>query len=354
MTNSKKFYNLNGSKVTRRRFIATAAAATAGVALVPGCAPSDKPNSRFRRVQIGAITYSFRSMPDQSAEAILGYAVDAGLSSLELMGSPIEQYAGIPETPSAESLGILTPEQIEEAAAAAAAGERRFRVELTEDQQATLDAAQEEANAERVRWRLSPPNEKFEELRRMYNDAGVDIHIIKLGSPNWSDDDIDYAFNTARIMGAVGITFEWSDESMLRMGPFSDQHELLAGGHNHTQVGEPGFTWDTGLSFSPYNAMNLDIGHYTAGTSLDVIPIIEQYWDRIISLHLKDRKKGENGGDNLPWGEGETPIAEALNLMRTRRARFTADIELEYPIPEGSDAVAETRKCVEFCRDALG
>lgn len=332
MTNSKKLYNLNGSKVTRRHFIATTAAATAGLALVPGCAPSDKPNSRFRRVQIGCITYSFRSMPDQSAEAILGYAVEAGLSSLELMGAPIEEYAGIPEGPPRPQRGV----------------------EMSEEEQAEYNAAREAASEEQRLWRLSPPNEKFEELRQMYEDAGVGIHIIKLGSTGWSDEEIDYAFNTARIMGAKGITFEWSDESMLRMAPFADRHELLAGGHNHTQVGEPGFTYDTGLSFTPYNAINLDIGHYTAATNADVIPVIEQYWDRIISLHLKDRQKGETGGANLPWGEGETPIVEALQLMRRRRARFTADIELEYQIPEGSDAVAETKKCVEYCREALG
>jgi hypothetical protein len=26
---------------------------------------------------------------------------------------------------------------------------------------------------------------------------------------------------------------------------------------------------------------------------------------------------------------------------------------LEYPVPQGSDAVAETTKCVEFCKTAL-
>jgi len=32
-----------------------------------------KPNSKITGVQIGAITYSYRSMPDQSAEATLQY-----------------------------------------------------------------------------------------------------------------------------------------------------------------------------------------------------------------------------------------------------------------------------------------
>ena len=52
-----------------------------------------KPNSKFGGVQVGVITYSYRSMPDQSAEAILGYVVDSGINAIELMGPPAEAYA---------------------------------------------------------------------------------------------------------------------------------------------------------------------------------------------------------------------------------------------------------------------
>jgi hypothetical protein len=41
-----------------------------------------KPNSLFNGVQIGTITYSYRSMPDQSAEATLQYIVDSGISAV--------------------------------------------------------------------------------------------------------------------------------------------------------------------------------------------------------------------------------------------------------------------------------
>src|SRR5215472_8741276 len=55
-----------------------------------------KPNSLVNGVQIGTITYSYRSMPDQSAEATLKYIVDSGISAIELMGGPVESYAGAP------------------------------------------------------------------------------------------------------------------------------------------------------------------------------------------------------------------------------------------------------------------
>ena len=43
--------------------------------------------------RIGTITYSYRSMPDQSAEATLKYIVDSGISQVELMGGPVNDYA---------------------------------------------------------------------------------------------------------------------------------------------------------------------------------------------------------------------------------------------------------------------
>jgi sugar phosphate isomerase/epimerase len=81
------------------------------------------------------------------------------------------------------------------------------------------------------------------------------------------------------------------------------------------------------------------------------VPFIEKHHDRILSLHLKDRKK--NDGDNMPWGQGDTPIAEVLQLVKKNGWDIYPDIELEYEVPEGSDAVKEVQKCVEYCKRAL-
>ena len=51
---------------------------------------------------------------------------------------------------------------------------------------------------------------------------------------------------------------------------------------------------------------------------------------------------------NLPWGTGETPIKEMLQLVAKNQWKFPASIELDYQIPEGSDAVKEVRKCVQY------
>jgi sugar phosphate isomerase/epimerase len=124
----------------------------------------------------------------------------------------------------------------------------------------------------------------------------------------------------------------------------------MVGFHNHMQVTPT--TYDGGiLSYSKYLGINFDIGHYVAATNESPIPFIEKYADRILSIHLKDRKV--NNGPNMPFGEGDTPVALVLQYMKKNRLPFPADIELEYPVPADSDAVREVARCVEFCKQSL-
>ncbi len=55
----------------------------------------------------------------------------------------------------------------------------------------------------------------------------------------------------------------------------------------------------------------------------------------------------------MPFGEGDTPVALVLQYMKKNKLTFPADIELEYKIPQGSGAVQEVTKCVQFCKQAL-
>jgi sugar phosphate isomerase/epimerase len=56
----------------------------------------------------------------------------------------------------------------------------------------------------------------------------------------------------------------------------------------------------------------------------------------------------------MPWGEGDTPIPAILNLLKAKKYDIPVSIELEYDIPEGSDAVKEVQKCLDFAKRALG
>jgi len=272
-------------------------------------ASTPKPDSKFNGVQIGAITYSFRSLPG-TAEDLLKYITQCGISSVELMGDPVERFAGAPPGGKGAAQALL-------------------------------------------KWRLAASMDKFEALRKMYNDAGVSIHIVKfgdIGNANMPDEQIEYYFKVAKALGARGITRELSDAAAKRLGPMADKHQIMIGFHHHTQITPTTYDGDI-LSHGKYLAINFDIGHYLAGTSQSPIPFIEKHHARILSLHIKDRKT--NNGPNMPFGEGDTPVAGVLQLMRKNKFTFPADIELEYKVPAGSDAVKEVIKCVQFCKQAL-
>lgn len=328
----------------------------AAVALPLAARLAAKPNSVFGGVQIGAISYSFREMPDgNDAQAILNHMVELGLSGIELMNGPAEAWAGAPagrgRGPGGPPPPAPSQAQGGQPPDTAGAGRGRGgRAPATPEQQ----EAQQKAAAALKDWRLSVSMDKYKALRKLYNDAGVNIYAFKLGlSMGMSDEEYEYTFNVAEALGANHITMELPQNGALtkRVGDFAAKRKMYVGYHAHTQATPT--LWDEALSQSKYNAINLDLGHYTAGTSASPIPFLKKNHDRIVSMHLKDRKYQTNGGDNLPWGQGDTPIKEALQLMKAEKYKFPASIELEYRIPEGSTVMAEMAKCVRYCKDAL-
>jgi len=285
--------------VSRRAFLG-GAAALAACALAPrgvqgAASPAGKPNSVFNGVRIGCITYSYRGGDvGGTAEDTLKALIKDGLSEVELMGGPIQSYMG------------------------------------KGDKDAQLA--------------------KCQAMRKMYNDAGVNIHIHKMGFGK-SDEEIDFNFQVAKALGCIGITTERNEAQAKKLAPFADKHKIWVAFHNHTNNYPVMDKMDPILECGQYIGFNFDVGHYFAGTKgLSPIPVLEKYHDRIVSLHLKDRTAE---GGNLPWGQGKTPLKEILQLMRKEKWTFPGDIELEYKVPEGSNSVAEVAKCVQYCKEAL-
>ncbi|MBV6640128.1 MAG: sugar phosphate isomerase/epimerase, partial [Cyclobacteriaceae bacterium] len=146
-----------------------------------------------------------------------------------------------------------------------------------------------------------------------------------------------------------------SEEAAERMAPFAEKHDKYVIFHNHGQPGDPNFSFDRVLAFGPKLMLNLDIGHYYGATGKNPADVIERLHDRIISLHIKD-KTGPDATEpnsNRPFGEGGTPIGDVLKVIQKNGWPIIGDIELEYKVPEGSDPVAEVKKCFEYCKGLL-
>ena len=301
-------------------------------------------NSKFKGVQIGAITYSFGQMP---AGEIIPAMVNIGLSEVELMSNHCEALAGAPPLP-------VFPRP---AGGPPAPGQKGGRPQLTPEQR----TAMQQANEDLKKWRTSTSPSVFKGVKKQFNDAGIDVRILCFNQRmNATDDEIEYAFQMAKALEVKAISSSSTVSFAKRVAPFADKHKMIWAGHGHDNVNDPEEfstpkSFETIMSYSKYIGVNLDIGHFTAA-GFDPVEYIKQIHARITNLHLKDRKKPVPGGQrppNLPWGQGETPIKEVLLLMAKEKYPFPANIELEYAVPEGSDRVAEMKKCLQYCKDAL-
>jgi sugar phosphate isomerase/epimerase len=191
----------------------------------------------------------------------------------------------------------------------------------------------------------------------MYNDADVSIYAVK-DVRQQTDEDLEYTFTVAKTLGADHVTLELPSgataaATLKRLGEFAVKHKMFVAYHTHQQGSMTAF--DEAFAISKGNMANVDLGHFVAATNPGGTPLdfLKKHHARISSFHLKDRTKQEHCSLNLPWGTGETPIKEILQLVQQNRWKIPASVELEYAVPEGSNAVQEVKKCLQYCGRAL-
>jgi len=281
-----------------------------------------KPDSKWAGVQVGMnVPYNFgtRTMP---VDEVIAKTAQLGVSAVELRSQPIELLMGAPMT-------VLEPGRGAE--------------------------VQKKAAEDLRAWRLKTKPEGASAAKKKFDEAGIKIDVVKFDNIyNFTDPEMDYAFALAKAAGARAISCELESEGVKRVGQFADKHRLIVGYHGHTKTPESMF--EEAFAAAKYNGANLDIGHWVAGNLGNPADFIRKHHDRITHIHVKDRKKGANGVDgvNVPFGQGDTPIVECLQLIRDNKWPIQAAIEFEYPVPQGSDRMAELAKTVDYCRKALG
>jgi sugar phosphate isomerase/epimerase len=293
-----------------------------------------KPNSVWGGVPFG-IFAPYRFGPEASdLEGALKALVNFGVSQTELSNALVERYLGAPQ-PAGRGGG----------------GGGRGATQ-TPEQQAAARAAAEQLTA----WRTSIPIDKFKTVKQLFDTAGVTIYAYRLTlRADMPDAEYDYTFNAARALGATQITMELPADKAVsqRIGDFAVKHKLDVGYHLHTTATIT--AWDDAMAQSPRNGLQLDIGHYVAGTGISPVPLIEKHHARIFSMHLKDRKRaGHDQAENMPWGQGDTPIKDVLQVLKKNKWAIPVGVEFEYPIPPGSTWDAEIAKCVQYGKEALG
>lgn len=298
---------------TRREFGAmVAAGAVSPLVARPGLTAQSPAVDRnvVRGVRLGVISYSFRSFPRVPGIDYMQSIVDA---SAEVGGGDIELMARL----------TVQPQQ---------------------------------GSREEIRqWRLTTPPSFFDDIRRKFAARGMRIiSYTHTFSEDMTDRELDSMMVATKALGAgiMGLTM-CKISAAARLAPLARSNDIVVAFHNRPESDDEVATpesFDRMLEVSDRFRINLDIGHFTAGNH-EVLPALERFHSRISHIHLKDRRFGRNGGANLPWGQGDTPIREALQLVRDRKWPLSCIVEYEYQ-GQGTP-IEEVKKCMAYARAAL-
>lgn len=258
-----------------------------------------KPSSKVRGVMIGAQSYSFR---DRSLDDTLKAMGEVGLTYLELWQGHVEPRG-----------------------------------------------AREEVR----KWRLSVSMDEIKKIRAKCDAAGVTLYAFNYSfRDDFSDAEIERGFEFAQALGVKYLTASGTVSVAKRISPFAEKAKVFVGMHNHSNIkpnefARPDDFAEAMRGTSSYIGVNLDTGHFTAA-GFDPVDYLAKNHERVFVVHIKDRKK--NQGANMPFGEGETPNREVLQLLRDKKWAIPAMIEYEY---KGADTVVEVKKCYAWMKQAL-
>ena len=295
----------------------------------------EKFSSKFNGVQIGVMSYSYRSLKDASApwspevvddyvDRIVKATAEDKIDVSEFWVSQIEPWSYL--------------------------------------RTGNSDQATSQGRQNLRKWRASRPLDIFERVRKKYNAAGITLYSCLFNFDNENtDDEIEFAFDVAKALGTNIISANCTVASIKHVATLAEKRKVVVSVHSENTAFDPdidGMVFESNLldalKLSSYIMVTLDTGHFTAYNG-DALKFVRENHKRIANLHLKDRYKNHptfHTDDNTPaWGKGDAPIKQILQLMKKEKYPFPGCIEYEYKSDQ--PAVVEVKKCLDYARAAL-
>ena len=208
---------------------------------------------------------------------------------------------------------------------------------------------------ERLKWTLQHAYDHVEHYRKKFDAAGLNLFsYVMTFDLDFTDEEIDQVFKQ---MQALKVTCFCTNQSRLdvapRLIPFAEKYKIKPAWHPHAMVNDSNevasvASMEKLLAMSKHFAINLDIGHFTAGNN-DAVDFLKKHHDRITHIHIKDRKR--DGGPNVALGTGDTPIKECLTLIRDNKWPIYGIIEREFRGP--GTPVEETKGQLDYLKKLL-
>jgi len=320
-------------QITRRKFSAVVAA-TPFVAI--GSAASPTVNGVRIGLQSASFTYSGMDL-----DGIVKTMTDLGLAEIDTMSEHVENYLGGPvQLPGAGRPGPWVVRDGGGQPGRAAAGGRAGGPPAGGFGRGGDPAVREALR----KWRLEVDLDKYRAVAKKFSGAGLKLCSYNLSfNDSYTDEEIDKGMMATKALGTRIITASSPASIFPRLAPFMEKHDVIVAIHNHTN-GPDVFAQAMAASRNAW--VNLDVGHFFA-SGYDPVAYLKQYHSRITNIHIKDRKK--DNGREMPFGEGDTPLKEVLQLVKHEKYDFPVCIE--YVGPDGPPA--ELKRCLDYCKAVL-
>ena len=161
------------------------------------------------------------------------------------------------------------------------------------------------------KWRLDVSLDRYREVAKKFTDAGLTFYSYNLSfNDSYTDEEIEKGLEMTKALGTKIITASSPLTVLPRVAPLAEKHNVIVALHNHTTGPEE---FAQAMARSKNMWVNLDIGHFFA-SGHDPLAYLREHHARITNVHVKDRQK--NQGREMPFGQGDTPLKEALLLIR--------------------------------------
>jgi sugar phosphate isomerase/epimerase len=195
--------------------------------------------------------------------------------------------------------------------------------------------------------------EQYRAIRKKFNDAGIEIHGLS-GFHGSTVEELNRTFEIAGILGAELVTLTVTLPAAKLIAPLVEKSKFRVGiqGNPNMNSTTPDTIarpeqYEAAVALSKSYGMSFDIGDATGG-GYDTLKFVETRLDRFDLIYLKDRRKDRT---SVPWGDGDTPIAEVLRLIRDRKAPIRCYIDCDY---KTTNRPADVKQSFEFVKRALG
>jgi sugar phosphate isomerase/epimerase len=296
---------------------------------------------REHAVSFGVQTYSFREMlstPGDNTEKMIAAIKQLGLTECEMFEP------------------MLQPPELSADAPWRVVGGKPTQASLYGGTKAhSGPTAAELANREAIRrWRLGPGLEEVKAAGEKFRKAGIHITAFNFTLRDWdTDEEVERAMQMTRAMNTEIMSASTTLSMAARCVPHFDKHKILLSLHGHSNAASSNHfaspeSFAKAMAMCRYYRVNLDIGHFFAA-GFDPVAYLQAHHEQITHLHIKDRKK--NGGPNMPFGAGDTPIGPVVKLLATQGYPISAHVEYEYA--GSADCVTEVSTCLAYLKAAL-